>query len=191
MRLTDLLDNLDPLSGDVAAIAINGLAVHSAKVKQGDLFFALPGTTRDGRDFIDDAITRGAVAILTDDRPIKTNKTRSAPVVQASNPRQVMAKVAARFWPQQPGLIGAVTGTNGKTSTVDFMRQIWARVNWSSISIGTIGMRGGMINKADTPFADIAQLTTPDSLNLHETIAAATKQGVTCLLYTSPSPRDA
>ena len=75
MRLTDLLDNLAPLSGDVAAIAINGLAVHSAKVKQGDLFFALPGTARDGRDFIDDAITRGAVAILTDDRPLKPNKT--------------------------------------------------------------------------------------------------------------------
>ena len=89
MRLTDLLDNLAPLSGDVAAIAINGLAVHSAKVKQGDLFFALPGTARDGRDFVDDAITRGAVAILTDDRPIKPNKTRSVPVVQASNPRPV------------------------------------------------------------------------------------------------------
>ncbi|MGB1058306.1 MAG: Mur ligase domain-containing protein, partial [Candidatus Puniceispirillaceae bacterium] len=89
MRLTDLLDNLAPLSGDNAALAINGLAVNSAEVKQGDLFFALPGTARDGRDFIDDAITRGAVAILTDDRPLKPNKTRSVPVVQASNPRQV------------------------------------------------------------------------------------------------------
>ncbi len=187
MRLTDLLDNLAPLSGDNAALAISGLAVNSAEVKQGDLFFALPGTARDGRDFIDDAITRGAVAILTDDRPLKPNKTRSVPVVQASNPRQVMAKAAARFWPQQPGLIGAVTGTNGKTSTVDFMRQIWARVNWSSMSIGTIGMRGAMINKADTPFADIAQLTTPDSLNLHETIAAATKQGVTHLALEASS----
>ena len=98
-----------------------------------------------------------------------------------------MAKAAARFWPQQPGLIGAVTGTNGKTSTVDFMRQIWARVNWSSMSIGTIGMRGDMINKADTPFADIAQLTTPDSLNLHETIAAVAKQGVTHLALEASS----
>ena len=48
------------------------------------------------------------------------------------------------------------------------MRQIWARVNWSSISIGTIGIRGDSMNKPDTPMADIAQLTTPDSLNLHQ-----------------------
>ena len=160
--------------------------MHSAKVKQGDLFFALPGTARDGRDFIDDAITRGAVAILTDDRPIKPNKhdpyrlcKPATRVRSCQSRRQILA--------QQPSLIGAVTGTNGKTSTVDFMRQIWARVNWSSISIGTIGMRGGMINKADPPFADIAQLTTPDSLNLHETIAAATKQGVTHLALEASS----
>ena len=69
MRLTDLLDNLAPLSADAAATDISGLAVNSAQVKKGDLFFALPGTARDGRDFIDDAITRGAVAIVTDDRP--------------------------------------------------------------------------------------------------------------------------
>ena len=148
MRLTDLLDNLVPLSADAAATDISGLAVNSAQVKKGDLFFALPGTVRDGRDFIDDAIKRGAVAIVTDERPFNAKKAMSVPVVQTDNPRRVMAKAAARFWPQQPGLIGAVTGTNGKTSTVDFMRQIWARVNWSSISIGTIGMRGDSMNKA-------------------------------------------
>ena len=69
MRLTDLLDNLAPLSADAAATDISGLAVNSTQVKKGDLFFALPGTARDGRDFIDDAIKRGAVAIVTDDRP--------------------------------------------------------------------------------------------------------------------------
>ena len=167
MRLTDLLENPASLSGDIGALDINGLAVNSAQVKPGNLFFALPGTVHDGRDFICDAITRGAVAILTDDRPHKLNKSLSVPVVQASNPRQVMAKAAARFWPEQPSLIGAVTGTNGKTSTVDFMRQIWARVNWSSMSIGTIGVRGDVINNADTPFADITQLTTPNSLVKH------------------------
>ena len=187
MRLTDLLDNLAPLSADADATDISGLAVNSAQVKKGDLFFALAGTARDGRDFIDDAIKRGAVAIVTDTRPFNPEQAMSIPVVQTDNPRRVMAKAAARFWPQQPGLIGAVTGTNGKTSTVDFMRQIWARVNWSSISIGTIGMRGDSMNKPDTPMADIAQLTTPDSLNLHASIAAVAKQGVTHLALEASS----
>ena len=187
MRLTDLLDNPAPLSADADATDISGLAVNSAQVKKGDLFFALAGTARDGRDFIDDAIKRGAVAIVTDTRPFNPEQAMSIPVVQTDNPRQVMAKAAARFWPQQPGLIGAVTGTNGKTSTVDFMRQIWARVNWSSISIGTIGMRGDSMNKPDTPMADIAQLTTPDSLNLHASIAAVAKQGVTHLALEASS----
>ena len=185
MRLTNLLDDLVPLPSDIAAPNISGLAANSLQVRQGDLFFALPGAARDGRDFIDEAIARGAVAILTDDRPLKSNKSLSVPVVQANNPREVMAKTAARYWPQQPGLIGAVTGTNGKTSTVDFMRQIWARVNWSSMSIGTIGMRGDTINKAGTP--NITQLTTPDSLNLHASISAATKQGVTHLALEASS----
>ena len=122
MRLTDLLYNLAPLSADAAATDISGLAVNSARVKKGDLFFALLGKTHDGRDFIDDAIKRGAVAIVTDKRPFSAKKSISVPVVQTESPRQLMAKVAARFWPRQPGLIGAVTGTNGKTSTVDFMR---------------------------------------------------------------------
>jgi len=187
LRLTDLLDNLAPLSADADATDISGLAVNSAQVKKGDLFFALAGTARDGRDFIDDAIKRGAVAIVTDDRPFNPKQAMSIPVVQTDNPRRVMAKAAARFWPRQPGLIGAVTGTNGKTSTVDFMRQIWARVNWSSISIGTIGMRGDSMNKPDTPMADIAQLTTPDSLNLHASIAAVAKQGVTHLALEASS----
>ena len=187
MRLTDLLDNLVPLSAAAAATDISGLVVNSAQVKKGDLFFALAGTTHDGRDFIDDAIKRGAVAIVTDDRPFNFKQAVSIPVVQTENPRRVMAKAAARFWPQQANLIGAVTGTNGKTSTVDFMRQIWARVNWSSISIGTIGMRGDSMHKPDTPMADIAQLTTPDSLSLHASIADVAKRGVTHLALEASS----
>ena len=187
MRLTDLLDNIVPLSAAAAATDISGLVVNSAQVKKGDLFFALAGTVHDGRDFIDDAIKRGAVAIVTDDRPFNFKQAMSIPVVQTDNPRRVMAKAAARFWPQQPGLIGAVTGTNGKTSTVDFMRQIWARVNWSSISIGTIGMRGDSMHKPDTPMADIAQLTTPDSLSLHASIADVAKRGVTHLALEASS----
>ena len=187
MHLTDLLDKLTAPPANVTTTNISGLTVNSAQVKKGDLFFALLGKTHDGRDFIDEAIKRGAVAIVTDKRPFSAKKSISVPIVQTESPRQLMAKVAARFWSQQPGLIGAVTGTNGKTSTVDFMRQIWARANWPSISIGTMGMRGHSINRANTPMVDIAQLTTPDSLNLHASIDAVAKQGVTHLALEASS----
>ena len=185
MRLTDLLCNPTPLPADAAATDISGMAVNSLQVKKGDLFFALPGTTRDGRDFIDDAIKRGAVAVVTDERPFNPKQNISVPVVKNDNPRRLMAIAAAKFWPQQPGLIAAVTGTNGKTSTIEFMRQLWSRVSWSSVSIGTIGMRSNSMNRTDTPIDDTAQLTTPDSLNLHASIAAVARQDVTPLLEAS------
>ena len=76
MRLTDLLENLVDLPRDTAATDIHGLTIHgltvnSAAVSKGDLFFALPGSRHDGRDFIDDAVARGAGAIVTDDRPFE------------------------------------------------------------------------------------------------------------------------
>ena len=105
MRLTDLLDNLVELPRDAAATDIHGLTIHgltfnSAAVRKGDLFFALPGSRRDGRDFIDDAVARGAGAIVTDGRPFERQHPITIPVLHAANPRQVMAAAAARFWPQ-------------------------------------------------------------------------------------------
>ena len=197
MRLTDLLENLVDLPRDTAATDIHGLTIHgltihgltvnSAAVSKGDLFFALPGSRHDGRDFIDDAVARGAGAIVTDDRPFERQSAIAIPVLQAPNPRQVMAAAAARFWPQQSGMIAAVTGTNGKTSTVEFMRQIWARVNWSAASIGTIGIRGTDTHDTHAPRANIPQLTTPDSISLHATVAAIAKQGVTHLALEASS----
>jgi UDP-N-acetylmuramoyl-L-alanyl-D-glutamate--2,6-diaminopimelate ligase len=192
LRLTDLLDNLVNLPRDTAAtdihdLTIHGLTVNSAAVSKGDLFFALPGSRHDGRDFIDDAVARGAGAIVTDDRPFERQSAIAIPVLQAPNPRQVMAVAAARFWPQQSGMIAAVTGTNGKTSTVEFMRQIWARVNWSAASIGTIGIRGTDTHDTHAPRANIPQLTTPDSISLHATVAAIAKQGVTHLALEASS----
>ena len=99
MRLTDLLDNLAPLSADAAATDISGLALNSTQVKKGDLFFALPGTARDGRDFIADAMTRGPSTIGPDAvaaealRVMEERKITSLPVVDAAERR--LAEIAA------------------------------------------------------------------------------------------------
>ncbi len=187
MRLTDLLFNLAAVPAIAGDIKISGLAVDSTKVLLGNLFFALRGTAKDGRDFIDDAITKGAVAIITDNRDLEHASGNGVVVIQVENPRRVMAQVAARFWPQQPSLMAAVTGTNGKTSTVEFMRQIWSRVNWQAASIGTIGIRGADQHKSDNPIPDLPYLTTPDSISMHSTLSALVKYGVTHLALEASS----
>ena len=111
MKLASLVPDAGP---DLSSIEIAGITADSRKVKPGYMFAALQGLAKDGRDFIDAAIKAGAAAILTDDRPGEW----SIPAVRAVEPRLVLARAAAALFPQQPGTVAAVTGTNGKSSTV-------------------------------------------------------------------------
>jgi UDP-N-acetylmuramoyl-L-alanyl-D-glutamate--2,6-diaminopimelate ligase len=113
---------LDSLIPGAPALDITGITADSRKVRPGFLFAALQGVAKDGREYIDAAIKAGAVAILTDDRPGEWD----VPAVKTAEPRLTLATAAAAFHPVQPGIVTAVTGTNGKSSTVDFLRQIWA-----------------------------------------------------------------
>ena len=61
-------------------------------------------------------------------------------VVRDANPRRRIALMAAAFAGLQPATIAAVTGTNGKTSTVHFVRQIWAALGLKAASMGTLGI---------------------------------------------------
>ena len=138
MKLRDLFSDeakvdteLDP---QAEAITVTGLAVDSRVVKKGDLFFALSGSKTDGARFIDAAIGSGAIAVAGDQPPPHL----SVPFVTTSNPRRALALAAAKFFPQQPATIAAVTGTSGKTSVAAFTRQIWQRPGHVSASIGTI-----------------------------------------------------
>ena len=174
MHLTDLVsDTITPagLHTDKAAapaIDVTGLAVDSRRVVAGDLFFALDGNHADGRDYADAAIKSGAVAIVTDMRPLKGALADApVPVLQTEQPRVALAAAAARFWPRQPGLTAAVTGTNGKTSTVEFLRQIWQRTTWDAVSIGTLGMQGIESRDMQGTMMGLAALTTPDAISLH------------------------
>ena len=132
MHLTDLCHDLISIPDQTGAIMVTGLAVDSKRVAAGNLFFALTGSHRDGRDFIGDAIKAGAAVIVTGMAPLAKDIAKSAqqaaiPILQCENPRLVMAKMAAIYWSSQPGMVAAVTGTNGKTSTTEFLRQLWQR----------------------------------------------------------------
>jgi UDP-N-acetylmuramoyl-L-alanyl-D-glutamate--2,6-diaminopimelate ligase len=129
---------LDKLIAGAPGVEVSGLTADSRKVKPGYLFAALQGVAKDGREYIDGAILSGAAAILTDARP----GSWSVPAVKSDEPRLALAKASAAFYPNQPAVIAAVTGTNGKSSTVDFLRQIWAGMGRKAASMGTLGAIG-------------------------------------------------
>ena len=191
MHLTDLCHNLIPVPAGAGAVPVYGLAIDSRKVGVGDVFFAVAGSHSDGRDYIADAVEAGAVTVITDDRPFDDGPldigSVGIPVLRSSNPRQVMALMAARFWPAQPGMVAAVTGTNGKTSTAEFLRQLWQRVSWRAVAMGTLGITGTEKLNFNGALLGLPSLTTPDSLSLHATINTLTEVGMTHLALEASS----
>jgi UDP-N-acetylmuramoyl-L-alanyl-D-glutamate--2,6-diaminopimelate ligase len=178
LRLTDLLlgNDTDLHAAEIAGIRITGLTADSRQVQPGFLFAALAGSRADGRAYIDEAVRRGAAAILAAPetvRPAGADRGAFAPValVFDANPRRRLAMLAARFYGRQPKTVAAVTGTNGKTSVVWFLRQIWAALGHSAASLGTLGVIAPGLEQRGS-------LTTPDPVMLHQTLARLAETGV-------------
>jgi UDP-N-acetylmuramoyl-L-alanyl-D-glutamate--2,6-diaminopimelate ligase len=176
LRLSELMND----GGDLVSIAppgdpdIGGLASDSRRVKPGDLFAALPGTQTDGKRFVDDAVSRGAIAVLTDDpKSYEALTLREPPVTILGdpNPRRRFARIASRFYAPQPETVVAVTGTNGKTSVTVFTRQLWQGLGYKAASFGTIGI-------VAPGFVRPGSLTTPDPVTLHSELNALAQNGV-------------
>ena len=177
MRLRELFSDDVVMDGHTGGLSVAGLAMDSRAVKAGDVFFALAGSKTDGARFIDQAITSGAVAIVGDQVP---PGDRGVPFVTVQNPRRALALAAARFYPRQPAIIAAVTGTSGKTSVAAFTRQIWQGLGFSSASIGTIGL-------VSPKRSVYGSLTTPDPIALHHELDEIAGEGVTHLAFEASS----
>jgi UDP-N-acetylmuramoyl-L-alanyl-D-glutamate--2,6-diaminopimelate ligase len=171
LQLADMLRQVQiPTPPGLPPMGITGLTADSRQVAPGFLFAALPGARADGRRFIADAVARGAVAVLA---PLGTEWPPGVPprpMIQDAEPRRALARMAAVRAGTQPEVVAAVTGTNGKTSTVEFLRQIMQATR-PSASLGTLGVIG--------PGHDGGSgLTTPDPVALAETLAALAREGV-------------
>jgi UDP-N-acetylmuramoyl-L-alanyl-D-glutamate--2,6-diaminopimelate ligase len=167
MKLGDLFD--DGVPANAAAIEITGLTADSRKVRPGFLFAALQGVAAHGRDYVAQAKAKGAVAVLS------AGDLDAAPGIAhviSAEPRRAFALAASKFFPRRPATIVAVTGTNGKSSTVDFLRQIWTHAGKRAASLGTLGAigPGGVIDLGHT---------TPDPSAVHATLTALAEDGVT------------
>jgi UDP-N-acetylmuramoyl-L-alanyl-D-glutamate--2,6-diaminopimelate ligase len=150
---------------------ISSLTADSRAARPGSLFAALSGTKQDGLSFVEDALTRGASAILTEREVATTLFQRGVSAIGCDNPRLGLARAAAAFFNRQPEVVAAVTGTNGKTSIAHFTREMWRMLGFSAGSIGTLG-----IISADDHQPLIH--TTPDPIRLHRALADLADQKI-------------
>ncbi|MBC2668278.1 UDP-N-acetylmuramoyl-L-alanyl-D-glutamate--2,6-diaminopimelate ligase [Novosphingobium piscinae] len=159
-----------------AEAKVTGFAIDHRKVAPGTVFGAFPGSAVNGEDFIPAAIAAGAVAIVA--RP--EAQVAGAVHIAAQQPRQAFARLAAGFFTPVPETVVAVTGTNGKTSTVEMTRQLWRMAGHRAASIGTLGVT--------TPDESVSTgLTTPDIVTFLANMAGLAREGVTHVAYEASS----
>jgi UDP-N-acetylmuramoyl-L-alanyl-D-glutamate--2,6-diaminopimelate ligase len=173
MRLAALLDDADWAGPNPV---VTGLAIDHRKVAPGTLFGAFVGERFNGEDFIPDAVAAGAVAVVA--RP--DAKVDGAVHVADANPRRAFAHIAARFFHRFPATCVAVTGTNGKTSTVEMTRQLWRMAGFNAASIGTLGITTS-VDSASTG------LTTPDIVTFLSNMSGLAVEGVTHAAFEASS----
>ena len=155
---------------------VTGFAIDHRKVAPGTVFGAFQGARFDGEGFIADAVQAGAVAVVA--RPEAA--VAGALHIADRNPRRAFAQLAARFFSPVPPHIVAVTGTNGKTSTVEMTRQIWRMAGERAASIGTLGVT--------TPDESVSTgLTTPDIVTFLANLAGLAREGVTHVAFEASS----
>jgi UDP-N-acetylmuramoyl-L-alanyl-D-glutamate--2,6-diaminopimelate ligase len=164
--------------GLAAEVEVTGISLNSRAVEPGDLYVALPGTTRHGADFVPQAIDAGAVAVLTDDAGAKLlalSADTPVPVMIVESPRNIVGPLSGLIYRSQPGsgqpqLFG-VTGTNGKTTTTYFINSLLRALGRSTGLIGTIEIHAG-----GDPIPSL--LTTPESTDVHALLALMRERGL-------------
>ena len=178
MRLSDLMQGMDKVeAGDVD---VTGFAIDNRKVAPGNVFGAFVGATVNGEDFIEQAVKAGAVAVVARPQARADIEAAGAIALVDENPRRAFARLAAPFFAPLPETVVAVTGTNGKTSTVEMLRQIWRMAGHSAASIGTLG-----ITTADE--VTYTGLTTPDVVTFLANMAGLAREGVSHVAFEASS----
>lgn len=175
MKLSEigqLLNVTDAFSGETD---VAGIAQNADQVRPGFVFIALKGAAHNGADFIPQAEQNGCVAVVADQEVVA-----SVPVIRVADARHALAILAAAFYPAENLKKVAVTGTNGKTSTVYFVKQLMNGLGESTASLGTIGL--------DTPWGHFESgNTTPGVLDINRTAHELETKGVRVLAMEASS----
>ncbi|MFC0202726.1 UDP-N-acetylmuramoyl-L-alanyl-D-glutamate--2,6-diaminopimelate ligase [Novosphingobium soli] len=164
---------LDPVGTDEN---VTGFAIDHRKVAPGTVFGAFRGARFNGEDFIAAAVEAGAVAIVAHPEA----RVAGAVHLADAEPRRLFARLATPFFAPVPETIVAVTGTNGKTSTVELTRQLWRMAGERAASIGTLG-----VTTSDESVS--TGLTTPDIATFLANLSGLAREGVTHVAYEASS----
>ena len=141
MLLGDYIHNIQ---NNFKKFFFSGISFNSNKIIKDNIFFAIKGNKVDGNNFISHAIKNGAKIIVTENNNegLKNNIL----YIKTKNIRKLLAEISFKIYNKIPKNIIAVTGTNGKSSVVDFYYQILKLNNKKVASIGTLGVKSKNIN---------------------------------------------
>lgn len=164
---------------------VTRLVLHSSDVQKGDVFLAVPPIADEslGQKYLKEALEKKAAIIVKQQGIQLPTKADGVAVVDVEDARHIRSLMAQRVYHGQPSKIVAVTGTNGKTSVVNFCRQLWTLLGYQSASLGTFGYQ------SDIPLRDIPEydLNTPDPFILHQILVSAKNSGITHLALEASS----
>jgi UDP-N-acetylmuramoyl-L-alanyl-D-glutamate--2,6-diaminopimelate ligase len=176
--------NWDKVCAELSAIEcggspveVTGIAYDSRRVERGDVFVAMRGEATDGNRFVDAALKQGAVAVVTDSREVYARLRREHASVGAAvveHGRRALAEVGATVMghPERRLALGAVTGTNGKTTTAFLLESMLRSVGRTCVLIGTIETHVGD-EVRESPH------TTPEASDTLRVFADGVKVGAT------------
>ena len=170
--LSQLLAGIADPAG-LGDLAVSGLALDSRQVREGDAFLALRGTREHGIAFAPGAVRRGARVVLAEAPPQPADEA-GAPLLWIDGLHRQVGEIAARFYgrPSEAMHVVGVTGTNGKTSTVQLLAQALSRLGHRAATIGTLGAGlHGQLREGER--------TTPDAISVQRLLADFRAQGAT------------
>ena len=172
MKLDRLIGGIVPTQGTDDR-DISGIACDSRQARKGSLFVAIPGYRKDGADYIEDAVRRGAIAVVSEKKT--SDDSLGVPMFRVDDARLTLSLLAAAYHghPSRDLKMIGVTGTNGKTSVAYLVRDI----------IRAAGMESGILSTVQHEVGTRtipSSLTTPEALLLHELLAEMVAAGCRC-----------
>lgn len=169
MNIQDLLSEFveDPAQLQNVHVEIQGLSLDTQKMRPGDLFFACKGHTKDGRNYLPQAIAQGACALVVERENLHnfpSYLTAPIPVIAIEHLAEKLSQIAGRYYgnPSHDLTIIGITGTNGKTTCAHLLSNALSRLGKPCAVIGTL----------------THALTTPDAITLQAQLAAFKAQGI-------------
>lgn len=169
MLLKTLLKDIAKIDSAFENIDVKGISFDTNSIKKGDLFFCLKGKNTDGHEFLQEAKNKGACAAVVE----KKNNKIDIPQIAVECTRKTLCLVCSAFYgsPEKALKLIGVTGTNGKTTTTQILKNIFIS---AGKKVGVIGTLGYYIN--NTHFK--TNLTTPDPTTLYEILSHFKKESV-------------